>query len=97
MPTRVTPAQCSLSLYSKSGSDGLIFFPNSPWFEIIGEALYRLEKVDETALNLKIPEYRKIIGLRNIIAHGYDIVDDKALWDFVQNRIPELKQQVDNY
>ena len=66
-------------------------------FEIIGEALYRLEKVDEETLARKIPEYRKIIGLRNIIAHGYDIVDDAALWDFVQNRIPELRQQIESY
>jgi uncharacterized protein with HEPN domain len=66
-------------------------------FEIIGEALYRLERVDEANLVLKIPEYRKIIGLRNIIAHGYDLVDDAALWDFAVNKIPELKVMVNRY
>mgnify|MGYP002621743503 CR=1 FL=1 len=66
-------------------------------FEIIGEALARLERVDPDELPKKIPEFRKIIGFRNIIAHGYDIVDDAALWDFVVNRIPELKDQAQRY
>jgi uncharacterized protein with HEPN domain len=66
-------------------------------FEIIGEAIYRLERIDEVNLLRRIPDYRKIIGLRNIIAHGYDIVDDKALWDFVTTRIPELLRQVETY
>lgn len=66
-------------------------------FEIIGEALVRLERVDPDGLSKKIPEYRKIIGFRNIIAHGYDVIDDAALWDFVVNRIPELKNQTQQY
>jgi uncharacterized protein with HEPN domain len=59
-------------------------------FEIIGEALFRLEKVEPGKLADRIPEYRKIIGFRNILAHGYDIIDIAAMWDFVQNRVPEL-------
>ncbi len=39
-------------------------------FEIIGEALYRLARIEETTLAEKIPEYRKIIDFRNIIAIG---------------------------
>jgi len=46
-------------------------------FEIIGEALSRLSRIDEKKLVEKIPEYRKIIDFRNIIAHGYDIIDMK--------------------
>lgn len=37
-------------------------------FEIIGEALARLERIDQENLTEKIPEYRRIIGFRNIIA-----------------------------
>lgn len=39
-------------------------------FEIIGEALYRLDRLDQKHLMLRIPEYPKIIGFRNVIAHG---------------------------
>jgi uncharacterized protein with HEPN domain len=66
-------------------------------FEIIGEALSRLSKIDEEALANKIPEYRKIIDFRNIIAHGYDIIDEAALWDFAVNRVPNLLDQVNRY
>lgn len=66
-------------------------------FEIIGEALARLERLDSEELEKKIPEFRKIIGFRNILAHGYDIVDEASLWDFVVYRVPELLEKVRNY
>ena len=59
----------------------------------MGEALYRLERIDLENLHVKIPDYRKIIGLRNILAHGYDIVDNAALWDFVVTKVPDLKKK----
>ena len=66
-------------------------------FEIIGEALNRLERIDAASLAASIPDYRKIIGFRNIISHGYDIVDDAALWSFATQRVPELLEEVRNY
>ena len=66
-------------------------------FEIIGEALNRLEQLDVERLSRQIPEYRKIIGFRNLVAHGYDIIDDTAIWDLVENHVPELLNRVNNY
>lgn len=66
-------------------------------FEIIGEALSRLERVDPEGLARHIPEYRKIIGFRNVIAHGYDVIDDAMVWDFALNRIPALLEKVRRY
>ena len=66
-------------------------------FEIIGEALYRLARIEEATLAEKIPEYRKIIDFRNIIAHGYDIIGEAAMWDFAKNRVPELLDKVRDY
>ncbi|MGJ8637805.1 MAG: HepT-like ribonuclease domain-containing protein [Opitutaceae bacterium] len=66
-------------------------------FEIIGEALVRLERLDEVNLNQAIPEYRKIIGFRNLVAHGYDTIDDAALWDLAINHVPVLLNKVLNY
>lgn len=66
-------------------------------FEIIGEAVSRLERIDQENLEQKIPEYRKIIGFRNLLAHGYDVIDDASLWDFVVNRVPELLDKVRKY
>ncbi len=62
-------------------------------FEIIGEALNRLRKhFPEIAAD--IPEVEKIIGFRNIIAHGYDIVDPEMVWDTIQLCIPRLIEDV---
>lgn len=66
-------------------------------FEIIGEALHRLSRIEEATLAGKIPEYRKIIDFRNIIVHGYDIIDEAAMWDFAVNRVPELLNKIENY
>lgn len=65
--------------------------------EIIGEALHRLERIDNERLQTRIPEYRQIIGLRNIIAHGYDIIDLDSIWDVIQNHIPMLKEKIGIY
>lgn len=66
-------------------------------FEIVGEAFSRFKKIDPLQLEKSYPAYRKIIGLRNIIAHGYDIIDDELLWDVIQNRVPELIAWAQNY
>ena len=33
----------------------------------------------------QFPERRQIIAFRNILVHGYDIVDDAVVWDIIQN------------
>jgi len=64
-------------------------------FEIIGEALYRIRKIDETYLS-KIADAHKIIGFRNVISHGYDIIDSKIIWDAVKLNLPKLKNEINN-
>ena len=66
-------------------------------FEIIGEALCRLDRIDAVRLERKIPEYRKIIGFRHLVAHGYDIIDDAALWDLAQTHVPVLLLKIEQY
>lgn len=47
--------------------------------EIVGEALRNLRRVDE-ALAERIPHVHKIIGMRNILVHGYAQVDSLTVW-----------------
>lgn len=42
-------------------------------FEIIGEALNRLQKTNPALAN-QIPEHRQIISFRNVLTHGYDMI-----------------------
>jgi len=60
--------------------------------EIIGEALARLRR-DHPNLADRIHDIDKIVGLRNVLAHGYDVLEHEILWDVVENKIPTLKQE----
>ncbi len=62
-------------------------------FEIVGEALNRIKKLDETIL-LAISGAHRIIGFRNILIHGYDTVDDAIVWGAVKDRLPVLMAEI---
>lgn len=48
-------------------------------FEIIGEAVSRLRRRDPTVVE-RLSAYQKIIGLRNALIHGYDVIDYPTVW-----------------
>lgn len=62
-------------------------------FQIIGEALNRIKKIDEGTL-AAISEQHRIIGFRNILIHGYDIVDDMLVWTAVETHLPVLIAEI---
>jgi uncharacterized protein with HEPN domain len=63
------------------------------WFEKIGESLRRLERKDpDTAA--RIPELRNIIDFRNLLAHGYDVIEDDQVWHYANTYLPELRATV---
>jgi uncharacterized protein with HEPN domain len=59
--------------------------------EIIGEALSRILKHDESIL---ISNSRKIVDTRNRIIHGYDSVSDDVIWGIVIRHLPILQSEV---
>jgi len=58
-------------------------------FEILGEALNRIKIIDRKILD-NIDDWKEIIGFRNIIAHGYDVVENELVWETIVNDIPVL-------
>ena len=64
-------------------------------FEIIGESLNRIKTIDYDIL-AGIDNWREIIGFRNVIAHGYDIVEDEIVWNSIKTDIPLLLKQLKN-
>lgn len=61
--------------------------------EILGEALRRLQVLDASLVS-QISEHRRIIAFRNIIAHGYDGLDDDIVWQAVAEKLPVLVREV---
>ena len=61
--------------------------------EIIGEALGRLRR-DHPKLAEQVTGIHKIIGLRNVLAHGYDMLEHEILWDIIENKIQPLKDDI---
>lgn len=59
-------------------------------FEIIGEALNRLSRLDAEMVD-RIAHYRKIIAFRNTLIHGYSVVDSRIVWDIVCTHLPALQ------
>ncbi|MEO5941982.1 MAG: HepT-like ribonuclease domain-containing protein [Ferruginibacter sp.] len=59
---------------------------------IIGEAMWQINKI-EPKINFTGKE--KIIGLRHILTHDYDLVSPEIIWKILENNIPILKQEID--
>lgn len=62
-------------------------------FEIIGEAMRRLEK-DDPATAARITDYRRIIAFRNVLIHGYDTIDPAIVWGAIEDDLAPLLADV---
>ena len=60
---------------------------------IIGEALKRLNQAAPQAA-AQITDQRRVMAFRNILVHGYDVVDDAIVWDVVRVDLPRLLREV---
>ena len=58
-------------------------------FEIMGEALTRIRRDDPDVLS-RVREHRAIISFRNILIHGYDSINDRVVWDVIQENLGAL-------
>ena len=67
------------------------------WFlhhlQIIGEAARALPE-EVRALAPEIP-WPGIIGMRNVLVHGYFEIDTDMIWGAVQRDVPALKPQIE--
>lgn len=59
-------------------------------FEIVGEALSHLGRVDP-ATAATIPELRRIVAFRNVLIHGYASVDNRLVWGVVDANLADLR------
>lgn len=62
-------------------------------FEIIGEAIKRIAQHDPDCA-ARIGDYRQIIAFRNVLIHGYDLVDHRLVWSTIEHQVPALLKDV---
>jgi uncharacterized protein with HEPN domain len=43
----------------------------------------------------KVPDLPRIVAFRNILIHGYAVVDRETVWRAVQDRLPVLRAALD--
>lgn len=60
--------------------------------EMIGEAAKHIP--DNIRQAMPDVEWRKIAGLRDMIAHAYFGIDENIIWDIVENKVPALQQAI---
>lgn len=63
-------------------------------FEIIGEAMGRLDRINASEIEL-IRDYRAIRSFRNILAHAYDHVEDSLVWGIIERDLDNLIEDVE--
>lgn len=63
-------------------------------FEIIGEALNQLSKVDPAAAG-RIPHLPQIVAFRNLLVHRYAAVDHQTVWRVIEYSLPSSLQAVE--
>ena len=60
-------------------------------FEIIGEAMNRIAKIDP---DIAISSKMQIISMRNRVIHGYDKIDDAIVWGAIVKYLPILQDEI---
>lgn len=58
---------------------------------IIGEALNAINKSDK---NILVSNKAKIISLRHILVHSYNLIEDATIWNIVHHHLPVLKTEI---
>lgn len=75
--------------------DLMLYYAIVKNMEIIGEAAYMLTK--EFKEMHKDTNWNDIIRMRHILVHGYYQIDSRIVWITIQNDLPTLEAQINQY
>ncbi|MHB1323343.1 MAG: HepT-like ribonuclease domain-containing protein [Coriobacteriia bacterium] len=75
--------------FAEYASDRMLASAVERQFEILGEALSRAMRAD-VAITQRVPEAQGVISFRNILAHGYDVIEDEIVYDIAVRKLPTL-------
>ena len=62
---------------------------------IVGEAFVRIRSSEEIVLD-EVTDSYKIIGMRNVLVHGYDALDQSRIQDAIERSLPMLITEIES-
>lgn len=65
-------------------------------FLIVGEALNTLDSITDDARD-RVTHLGRIVGMRNRLAHAYDLIDDAMIWSIACDAIPALRRELQEW
>lgn len=64
--------------------------------QVIGENLVQVRRIDEHAFQQQaVDSWYKLIGLRNIISHGYTTIEFERIWQIIDEELPSFATTID--
>lgn len=64
--------------------------------QVIGEHLARMRQIDEERFaSAATDAWYQLIGLRNLISHGYETIEPDRIWQMVRTELPALRASLD--
>jgi uncharacterized protein with HEPN domain len=95
-------AEAGRSIRDRCAGQSFVAYASDRWFrrgverefEIIGEPLNRLDRLDPATAS-RITTLRRIVGFRYRIIHGYDAIDDQLVWGIVEKDLPVLLAELE--
>ncbi len=61
---------------------------------VVGEAIVQLRAKDHATFEL-LTDAENIIGFRNLLAHGYNRIDDSRLWLILKESLPATLSEIE--
>lgn len=59
----------------------------------VGEATLHAIRAD-ASIERTLPDARRIVDFRNVLVHGYHVVDDEVVWKIATERVSQLRGEV---
>ena len=86
-----TPANLDIFMDDRNAQDATLMR-----LQDIGEQLTRIrDQFPEFYEKHQDDSWHKLIGLRNIISHGYREIDFAIIWDIVSLKLPEFTKHIE--
>lgn len=80
--------------FSDYVSDPLLRSAVERQLQTAGEALSQLAKMDPATAS-RMSEESRIIAFRNILVHGYANIDDRIVWNVLEQKLPTLRREAE--